>query len=385
MAFKILSQIEIDALSEYERIIYEQAYNEYIERTTFVKRLEQLENVKMPAVSVKKKRIKKIKTPIVPVVKAQGFSADTTEGVNLLNATKKVRSVLGNSLQSPMLKGYKALLPSVAISTPDVVNVEVDTPFLIGKVPSVPLAVPSPTHCDPQNFSVIIPKFPGFTKPDVRDTIIKNYSINALPSVSTKLPKATKLNVDVDFSVFLPNVNIAAPDAQHIQIKSSESVVLKSVPVIKPTVINISIAECELSQCDKFIVNTPTVGYTEQKLCKVQLSSVPIPECQKISDDIKATEIRIPTPNFISTPEVSVKTSQTEITPLTNVLIPTAASQFKIATAAVEEIKPPNVSIPKEVHYTEPKCHVEILRIPTVKIPHINTESELKTIMSKIR
>jgi len=59
VAFKILSQEEIAVLNEHEKRAYEQAYQEYLERTAFVERLERLDKVRMPKVSVKKKGIKK--------------------------------------------------------------------------------------------------------------------------------------------------------------------------------------------------------------------------------------------------------------------------------------------------------------------------------------
>ena len=58
MAFKILSPSELVILNEDERKAYETAYEEYRERSVFIDRLEQLEKVQMPAVSVKKKGIK---------------------------------------------------------------------------------------------------------------------------------------------------------------------------------------------------------------------------------------------------------------------------------------------------------------------------------------
>jgi len=57
VAFKILSQEEIAVLNEHEKRAYEQAYQEYLERTAFVERLERLDKVRMPKVSVKKKGI----------------------------------------------------------------------------------------------------------------------------------------------------------------------------------------------------------------------------------------------------------------------------------------------------------------------------------------
>lgn len=54
MAFKILSQDEIQKLTSAERKNYEQLYAEYQEREAFVNRLERQRKVKVPRFKIKK-------------------------------------------------------------------------------------------------------------------------------------------------------------------------------------------------------------------------------------------------------------------------------------------------------------------------------------------
>ena len=55
MAFKILSQDEIQKLTSAERKNYEQLYAEYQEREAFVNRLERQRKVKVPRFKIKKR------------------------------------------------------------------------------------------------------------------------------------------------------------------------------------------------------------------------------------------------------------------------------------------------------------------------------------------
>ncbi len=362
MAFKILSQNEIDILSEHDKKSYEQAYKEYLERKAFVEKLEQLENIQMSAVSVNKKRIKRIKTPTLINIKLQEYTADTVKGVSLLNATKKVKSTLESRTQIPTFAKYKATLPYVSITTPDRISVESDAQYEIDNIASVPLAIPSTTQYEDQPYTINIPQYPKFSKPDIRDVSIEKYAVSDLP-----------------------NVTVAIPDTTVAHIDSSKIVTLDTVPVAKPAIVNAVVSNYEISDCKRIVATAPVIDYVKQESKKVELYSVPVLKPNCFSGEIKVDGIDIQKHVSVTAPEVAVTVSKAEIRPLTSIVIPTTAPQVSIDTATIQKVDTPDVSVPDNIHYVERKCRVERAIVPSVSVPQIDVEAELKTIIAKIR
>lgn len=362
MAFKILSQNEIDILSEHDKKAYEQAYKEYLERKAFVEKLEQLENIQMPAVSVKKKRIKRIKTHAPINIKLQEYTADTVAGVSLLNATKKVKSTLEFRTQITTFAKYKVTLPYVSTTIPDQVSIETDAQYNIDNIASVPLAVPSTTQYEDQPYTINIPQYPKFSKPDIRDVSIEKYAVSDLP-----------------------NVTVAIPDTTVAHIDSSEIVTLDTVPVAKPAIVNAVVSNYEISDCKRVVATAPVIDYVKQEPKKVELYSVPVLKPNYFSGEIKVDGIDIQKPVSVTAPEVVVTVSKAEIRPLTSIVIPTTAPQVSIDTATIQKVDTPDVSVPDNIHYVERKCKVERAIVPSVSVPQIDVEVELKTIIAKIR
>lgn len=362
MAFKILSQNEIDILSEHDRKAYEQAYKEYLERKAFIEKLDQLENVQMPTVSVKKKIIKRIKAPTPPIIKLQEYSANTEVGVNLLNAIKRVKSTLESHAQITTFAKHRATLPCVRISTPSQISVETDACYKVDGIASVPLAIPSTTQYEDQPHTVNIPLHPEFSKPDIRDVTIEKYVVSDLPNVVAAIPNTTVVHID-----------------------SSETVTLDAVPVAKPAIINTVVSNYEISDCEKIIATAPAIDYVEQEPKKVELYSVPVLKLNYFSGEIKVDGIDIQKPISVTAPEVAVTVSKAEIRPLTSIVIPTTAPQVSIDTVTIQKIDTPDVSVPDNIHYVERKCKVERAIVPSVSVPRIDVEAELKTIIAKIR
>lgn len=385
MAFKILSQEEIAVLNEHEKKAYEQAYQEYLERTAFVERLEQLDKVRMPQVSVKKKGIKKITPPVNPTMKTQGFAVDSTMGVSLLNATKKIKRTTDNNANLSAQVNYRASLPNVLISVPEKVRSSEITPFVITKSASVPIAEPSTTECEIEKFNTTLPSIHSITMPVFTETIIDEYSVSGIPSVKTESPLVPKVNAFSDFKASLPCVDVAVPTVEDIKIANSSTIGLKPVPVMKPATIDVSIEEYKMPQLVMNSVEAAVVDYTEPETQTVNLSVVPIPDCPSIPTVDKSVAIKTPTVGSISVPDVSVKVDTAEIATLTEVCIPTLAPEVHTDTATIATVNPPACSTPDDIHYSEPPVSVEITHIPLISVPHIDANSALETILSKIR
>ena len=111
MAFKILTQDEFEVLKEREQKLYEQAYKEYQERAAFVEKLEKLDNVKMPEVSIKMKGVRRIRAPKMSAISRNGFKADTAASVDLLNVTRKMRGTFEKSLRTRTVKNSSLCAP----------------------------------------------------------------------------------------------------------------------------------------------------------------------------------------------------------------------------------------------------------------------------------
>lgn len=429
MAFKKLSQNEIAVLSNREREAYERAYKEYLERTAFVDKLEKLEKVKMPSVAIKRKGIKKIKSPTVPVIKAHKYKVDTTAGVNLLNVTKKVNRILGVSSQPHIIQEYKASLPEVLITAPDEVNITNDVPFIVEKVSSVPVAVPSQTQYNTPKVSVAIPQLQEFIKPEIGSMTIDDYSIRDLPSVNTDSPNIPNSDFNAISDISLPSVKTEVPYVESILVKQTEPIKLQSVTIAKPAEIKDEITEFKISRLEAKKLNAPSIYYTEKNIPPVNLSAtiakpadviveitdyaisqpivdiamapvidytwknnshidlspVLIPEHHEIFNNIKSTKIQIPAASSIKAPEIGVEIITAEIEQPKEVYKPVFAPEIHITKTDIKIKDAPVIPTPKRVHYSAPNCQVKTVQVPTIAAPRIDADTELQKILSKIR
>jgi hypothetical protein len=254
VAFKILTQNEMDILNENERKIYEQEYKEYLERKAFVEKLERLESVKMPKVSVKKRNIKRVKALNISKISLQSYTVDNAHGKTLLNATNAVKKNLSSNAQFTVPEKYKVALPCISIASPNQLSVNTDTRYQIDNIPVVPLAKPSVTQYDEHIFKAEVLQLPAFIQATTKSVEIADYVIS-------------------DCS----NVIVTIPDTIAV-IDSMADITLSVVPVVKLPIVNIDLTTYEISNCEKTVTIAPTVNYIEQKNQKVELCSVPVPE-----------------------------------------------------------------------------------------------------------
>ena len=362
MAFKILSPNEFAVLSEDERKAYETAYAEYCERAAFIDRLEQLEKVQMPRVSVKKKGIKKIKAPSVPASNMRGFTSATTQGAILLNATKKVKAVLNSNTNTLSIEKYKAILPCVGIASPDKVNIKENDLYKVNAIPAVPIATTSDVRFKGKKYKIGELQYPQHITPDTSQVKINSYIVSGLPEIDTSIP----------------NVSVAP-------LESPIHIALDIVPIAKPTTIDTVIAKYEALPCKKTIVEAPKVEYSVQKAEMTTLSAIPVAKPQIFNGVVKATKVDAPAPLVITSPEISVEVSPQQISSLKSMVIPVAAPTINVVTASVNQIPSPELAVPGVVEYDVPNCHISIVAVPSVSVPVIDEKKELNAILSKIR
>lgn len=114
MAFKILSQDEIQKLTSVERKNYEQLYAEYQEREAFVNRLERQRKVKVPRFKIKKRYMKNFLIPQNYNKRFGVFEADIAEfSSNILNATNCVNKTLSKYKKVDFVNKHSVTLPDI--------------------------------------------------------------------------------------------------------------------------------------------------------------------------------------------------------------------------------------------------------------------------------
>lgn len=114
MAFKILSQDEIQKLTSVERKNYEQLYAEYQEREAFVNRLERQRKVKVPRFKIKKRYMKNFLIPQNYNKRFGVFEADISEfSSNILNATNCVNKTLSKYKKVDFVNKHSVTLPDI--------------------------------------------------------------------------------------------------------------------------------------------------------------------------------------------------------------------------------------------------------------------------------
>lgn len=362
MAFKILSPSELAILNEDERKAYETAYEEYRERAAFIERLEQLEKVQMPAVSVKKKGIKRIKAPSVPASNMRDFIADTTQGAILLNATKRVKATLESNTHTPSIAKFKADLPCVGVVSPEYVSIEKNAPYKVSTMSVVPIAAATDVRFEVKDYKISNLQHPQYITPNTEKVKLNSYTVTGLPEIDTSVPDVSIAPMD-----FLKNIT------------------LENIPIVKPTVIDTVIAKYELSSCEKTIVTAPEVKCEIQNIEPTEFPVIPVAKPEIINGEVNTVKVDAPVPLVITAPEISVRVSTQHVSSLKSVIIPVAASTINVTTASVKKVNPTILASPNDVKYAAPDYHVSFTDVSFVSAPIIDEKKELSAILSKIR
>lgn len=351
MAFKILSQSDLEILSEDERKVYEQAYAEYIERKVFVEKLEKMKQVRMPKVSVTKKSIKRVKLPNTSTVNLQGFTVKTTYGDSILNATKKVKANVASNKCIFLLAKYKAKLPPVSVVSPNPISIKADSCYKIKPARDITLAVPVKTRFKRCQLKVTGLNYPDCIKPDVKKVEIQKYMFLNLPGVN------------------VPVSNVAVNPIE------PKNIALDHIPIAEPITHDIVISKYKVSGSKKKIVAAPLINYREPTKQKIELCSVPIPKAECLADNVKIVALDIPTPVSVSAPKITVSISQKKMSSLATLVVPKVAPSVSVTTASIHGLDEPTVSIPDTINYKVLECHIVPVSVPSVSVPIVDAVS----------
>lgn len=223
MAFRKLTQQQVELLSAEERMAYEQAYEEFCERERFVEKLEQLENVKMPEVQMKKRPIRRVSSPVLRTVQMQEFVPDT-KGVDLLNVTDTVRRAASSPVSVSPDERFIVKTPAINAASPRRIDVRMAEAYQVGNISEVPIANPSETQFETREFKVDVPAQQVQNEPEIRAITIADYTIENMGDtvIAAASIAPVIVNSKVGENVYqvsgVSPVDTSAPDAPKVMI-----------------------------------------------------------------------------------------------------------------------------------------------------------------------
>ena len=193
MAFKILSEEQINRLTPHQRENYLAAQEKYYEREKFVKRAERQRNIKVTEYKMKKRPIKKIGHAPSLQIKIDAFKPRLGEADNkIFNTIKQTRNRVERLGKQRSFTPTTPRIPGVRVAA--VKKIEIKPKEKIGiKLSRVPLVVPHQNRYDFNKPKVSVNKVFSGSAPKI-DTISgkTQVNINRLPGV--KIPAVKPQN-----------------------------------------------------------------------------------------------------------------------------------------------------------------------------------------------
>lgn len=413
MAFRILSDEEKQLLNASEREAYEKLYSEYLERMHFVDRLEQLRNVKMPAVALHTKGIHTITpNPSAVSAKIEDFTVDTTSlGATLSKAVGQAK-IQADKTTSIKMREYKVSLPPVSVPVQNKVNVKQTDDFKVELPNNVAVVSPLDVSVKFGNHKTVLPDISQYSTPLLPDFISPKAKVTSTAVVVPQSADIKPIDTQESFNVTLPNVECNSTPTTKFSFETFNATI-PAVTISKPIEVNgdIPIAKVQKSVIPEIsspVVNfaqpsikTATVdvhGYfahiedikhkgisqiTSQPYKASSLSAIPIPTMPTIPKPIRAEISPISVPKAVVPPDESIElTNEQTISELPKISMPKPAKAIEINTTEVEEPKCIRVSAPAVGDYVAPKYQVQNTNIPIVKTPKIDEVKALAAILS---
>lgn len=382
MAFKILSQYEIELLTPQKRAIYEEQYKNFLERKAFVERLEQLEKVKMPTVKAKINDIKKGRPAAVIKFSAKKFNAvQSKECVRLLNAAK---SNLNNKKIAFKKPEFSPKLVSVYIAKSNV-----KTPKLekhIPKLNSVTIAKCKKINADLGDKYKITP----LKKPNIIEALsIKANVTFSFKDVSSKrkIVKSGIENISIPKACLkkLPTASITK--AVEIVAIKDEKAKLENTPKVKLALPNNikNIVNAKMTKVASPVVAVATNNIpTAAKAVMVEINTK-IPK-MKTAENINVPQIKTTNPKgkVIAVPCVEKNIgANISVAPLKRVVVP-ASEVCKTNIKTKVESLTTFITPAKNINCEIKNITATSVQITMPKVPQVDTDKELQSILDRI-
>ena len=291
MAFKILTQEEIDRLGTREREAYLQAYQEYRERVAFVENIERLENVQIPKPAIKRRPIGRIHAPGYQAAKFEEYKADAGAGVELLNATEHVKRA---AEKSPVIHETQvtAKVPPVRTKAPGSVRMKESEPYVVGNINPVPIGSPAEMRFEDTEFKAEVAPQKMIDAPETKDVAINEYAVAGIPEdicvaadvlpaerfASVQEAAPYQVQVDGQPQVIAPSVETASFDPVQVSELPQLADWSEELPAesVKQAADELGKQEHKVGEIMQPAVDIPTVG--EIRIDEYQMNGIPAEE-----------------------------------------------------------------------------------------------------------
>lgn len=375
MAFKILSQDEIQKLTSVERKNYEQLYAEYQEREAFVNRLERQRKVKVPRFKIKKRYMKNFLIPQNYNKRFGVFEADISEfSSNILNATNCVNKTLSKYKKVDFVNKHSVTLPDIPNVGLKFTNKKINR-FYVSKPNKVVSINPKNINCEFSDVQL------NLKESYVATPSLKNVQIGKLELIKTNgvfiaTAQIPSVKIQNNITKKLPLVFTNVPDEINTDFVPMKLQVLPYIHVSKSYLTKKSIKTYKMTDLPKSEINFPKVSLNRKPInIEINSSEVIIPTSKVENYKLKPVNITKPKTTYIENnvnefekPEMSKVILSSVVIPKTAKIVGKCTTSEKLNQVKVKSIDSPTISF----SISEPK--IELLHGVVVNPPKINFE-----------
>ena len=375
MAFKILSQDEIQKLTSVERKNYEQLYAEYQEREAFVNRLERQRKVKVPRFKIKKRYMKNFLIPQNYNKRFGVFEADISEfSSNILNATNCVNKTLSKYKKVDFVNKHSVTLPDIPNVGLKFTNKKINR-FYVSKPNKVVSINPKNINCEFSDVQL------NLKESYVATPSLKNVQIGKLELIKTNgvfiaTAQIPSVKIQNNITKKLPLVFTNVPDEINTDFVPMKLQVLPYIHVSKSYLTKKSIKTYKMTDLPKSEINFPKVSLNRKPInIEINSSEVIIPTSKVENYKLKPVNITKPKTTYIENnvnefekPEMSKVILSSVVIPKTAKIVGKCTTSEKLNQVKVKSIDSPTISF----SISEPK--IELSHGVVVTPPKINFE-----------
>lgn len=375
MAFKILSQDEIQKLTSVERKNYEQLYAEYQEREAFVNRLERQRKVKVPRFKIKKRYMKNFLIPQNYNKRFGVFEADISEfSSNILNATNCVNKTLSKYKKVDFVNKHSVTLPDIPNVGLKFTNKKINR-FYVSKPNKVVSINPKNINCEFSDVQL------NLKESYVATPSLKNVQIGKLELIKTNgvfiaTAQIPSVKIQNNITKKLPLVFTNVPDEINTDFVPMKLQVLPYIHVSKSYLTKKSIKTYKMTDLPKSEINFPKVSLNRKPInIEINSSEVIIPTSKVENYKLKPVNITKPKTTYIENnvnefekPEMSKVILSSVVIPKTAKIVGKCTTSEKLNQVKVKSIDSPTIS------FSISEQKIELSHGVVVNPPKINFE-----------
>ena len=325
MAFKILSQDEIQKLTSAERKNYEQLYAEYQEREAFVNRLERQRKVKVPRFKIKKRYMKNFLIPQNYNKRFGVFETDISEfSSNILNATNCVNKTLSKYKKVDFVNKHSVTLPDIPNVGLKFTNKKINR-FYVSMPNKVVSINPKNINCEFSDVQLNLKKSYVAT-PSLKNVQIGKLELIKTNGVSVATAQIPSVKIQNNITKKLPLVVTNVPDEINTDFVPMKLQVLPYIHVSKSYLTKKSIKTYKMTDLPKSGVNFPKVSLNRKPInIEINSSEVIIPTSKVENYKLKPVNITKPKTTYIENNVNEFEKTEMSKVILSSVVIPKTA------------------------------------------------------------